>query len=305
MQTLLLQNLSLRFFGFTYNIPNFTDINIIANLRLKINRFPKIFGIFAAIGQKMSKSVEKSFEGSLFMQWTIESLDIILRALLAVVALFVLTRLLGAKQISQLSFFDYVIGISIGSVAAEMTVARDIPYHYAVIAMAVFALVAVAVSFWSDKSIWARRILLGTPTVLIDNGKLIEKNLKRAKLDVNELLCELRTQGYFNVADIKYAIMETNGKVSLLPKESKKQVTCEDLKLSPNREGLIANIIIDGNVMERNLKAAGRDRAWLEKELKKQKCGQISQIFLATLDENGAMSVYRKGETAAKTTILN
>lgn len=239
------------------------------------------------------------------MQWILESADIVFRAFLAVVALFVLTRLLGAKQISQLSFFDYVIGISIGSVAAEMTVARDIPYHYAVIAMLVFTLVALGMSFWSDKSIWARRILIGTPTVLIDNGKLIEKNLKNAKLDVNELLSELRTQGYFNAADIKYAIMETNGKISLLPKESKKQVTCEDLQLSPNSEAPVANVIIDGKVMERNLKAAGRDRSWLKKELKKQKCGQISQIFLATLDVHGALSVYRKGETAAETTVLN
>ncbi len=239
------------------------------------------------------------------MQWIIESLDIVLRAFMAVVVLFILTRILGAKQISQLSFFDYAIGISIGSVAAEMTVDRDIPYHYAVIAMIVFTLVAIGMSVWSDKSIWARRIFIGTPEVLIQNGRLIEKNLKSSKLDVNELLSELRAQGYFNIADIKYAVMETNGKISLMPKETKKNVTCEDLQLSPKSEGLIANVVIDGKVMERNLKAAGRDESWLKQELAKQKCGQISQIFLATLDESGALSVYKKNENAAETTVLN
>ena len=239
------------------------------------------------------------------MQWITESLDIVLRAFMALAALFVLTRILGVKQISQMSFFDYVIGISIGSVAAEMTVNRDLPYHFAVIAMIVFALVAIGMSFWADKSIWARRILVGTPVVLIYNGKIVEKNLKSAKLDVNELLAELRAQGYFNPADIKYAIMETTGKVSLMPTEAKKNVTCEDLNLSPQSEGMVANVIIDGKIMERNLKAAGRDDNWLKQELSRQKCGQISQIFLATLDQNGALSVYKKDADYAGTTFFD
>ena len=239
------------------------------------------------------------------MQWFIESLDIVLRAVLAVAALFVLTRILGVKQISQLSFFDYVIGISMGSIAAEMTVNRDLPYHYAVIAMLVFSLIALGISVWTDKSIWARRIFVGTPMLLIENGKIEEKNLKHAKLDVNELLAECRAQGYFNIADIKFAVMETTGKVSLMPKEDKKNVTCGDMNLAPAQEGLVANVIIDGKIMERNLKAAGKNDDWLRSELKRQKCGQMSDIFLATLDADGALSVYFKRDDAPRTTVFD
>lgn len=239
------------------------------------------------------------------MQWLVESFDIVLRAFLAVVVLFILTRILGVKQISQMSFFDYAIGISIGSVAAEMTVNQDIPYHYAVISMLVFALVAIGVSVWADKSIWARRIFVGTPMVLIQKGEIAEKNLRKAKIDINELLAELRAQGYFNVADIKYAVLETTGKLSVMPKESKKNVTCEDINLLPRSEGLVANVVIDGKIMERNLKGAGRDTAWLLKELKKQKYGSLSDIFLATVDDQGALSVYQKKEEGTSKTIFD
>lgn len=239
------------------------------------------------------------------MNWVIESFDIVLRALMSVVALFILTRILGAKQISQMSFFDYAIGISIGSIAAEMTVDRELPYHYAIIAMLVFSLAALFISFWTDKSIWARRLFVGTPILLVQNGKIIEKNLKHAKMDLNELLGECRMQGYFNLADIKYAVMETNGKLSLLPKEEKKNVTCGDLGISPAVEGLVANVIIDGKIMKRNLKAAGKNDDWLKAELKKQKYNAVSEVFLATVDSAGALTVYRKGVQGARATVFD
>ena len=235
----------------------------------------------------------------------IESGDIVLRALMSVVVLFILTKLLGAKQISQLSFFDYAIGISIGSIAAEMTINRDLPYHYAAVAMVVYTLLALLISYTTNKSIWMRRFFVGTPKLLINNGRLIEKNLKRTKLDVNELLSECRIAGYFNISDVKFAIMETNGEISFMPKDEKRGVVCEDMQIQPSPEGMVANVVIDGKVMERNLKAAGKNGDWLHKKLKEQKCDKIQDILLATVDNNSQLSVYFKNDDSPGTTMFD
>lgn len=237
--------------------------------------------------------------------WLLESGDIVLRAVFAIIWLFLFTRILGAKQISQLTFFDYVIGISMGSIAAEMTVNRDQPYHYAVIAMAIFSLLALLISFLATKSMAARRFLVGKPMLLIKNGRLLEKNLKRSKLDINEFLAQCRLQGYFNLADIEFALMEANGQISFLPKEEKRGVVCEDMGLSPEQEGLVANVVIDGKVMKRNLKAAGKDESWLKKALAQQKAGNISEILLATVDIQGSLSVYHKNDGQSADTMLD
>ena len=161
----------------------------------------------------------------------VEILDVILRALISLIALFSVTKLLGKKQVSQLSLFDYVIGISIGNFAAEMTTDLDLPYTHGVVAVLIFGLVAYLVSVFTMKSISLRRFFIGTPTVLIQEGKILMKGLKQVKFDVNDLLEECRGNGYFDISQIEYALMEANGKLSILPKGENLPVTIKDMNI--------------------------------------------------------------------------
>lgn len=226
--------------------------------------------------------------------------EIIIRSVISVAVLFVLAKLMGSKQISQLTFFDYVVGISIGSIAAEMSADTELPFHFPLIAMGVYAVIAVAISVVTNKSIKMRRFMNGTPSILIDRGRILRENLKHEKIDLNELLCQCRGQGYFNLADIDFAILETNGKLSILPRSDKRPVTPEDMNLTPPEEGLCANVVIDGQVMEKHLEAIGKNREWLRHQMKEQKIKDVSDIILATCDTNGNFSAYLKNEAKPK-----
>lgn len=227
------------------------------------------------------------------VKW-IELLDVFIRALLSLITLFLIAKMLGAKQVSQLSLFDYVIGISIGNFAAEMTINLESQYLNGILAVVVFGFVAYFVSFLTMKSIKLRRFFMGTPTIVIQKGKLLESNLKKLKLDVNNLLEECRCNGYFNIEEIEYAIMEVNGNISILPKGKYKPVVIQDLDLEVPKQGLCANVIIDGKPMSNNLKIALKDEAWLLNEINKQGYDDYSKILLATLDINGELTVYER-----------
>ena len=226
----------------------------------------------------------------------IEVLDVIIRSLLSLVTLFLVTKMLGKKQVSQLSLFDYVIGISIGNFAAEMTINVDSQYMNGIVSVIMFGLVAYLVSILTMKSIILRRYFMGVPTILIQEGKIIEKNMRKVKFDVNDLLEEIRSNGYFNLEEVEYAIMEANGKVSVLPKADYKPVTIKDLNLKVSQDSLVANVIIDGKIMVNNLKNMHKTKEWLVKDLKQKGYKKYDDIILATLDINDKVVVYEKNE---------
>jgi uncharacterized membrane protein YcaP (DUF421 family) len=219
-------------------------------------------------------------------------------------ALFFLTKMLGRKQVSQLSASDYVIGISMGSIAAEMTINMDTPYFDGLVAMITYAVLAFLISLLTLKSIKLRRFLTGTPVVLIKDGKIIKKNLRKSLLDINDLLQECRSSGYFNLNDIAYAIMEACGKLSFLPKTPNRPVTLKDLKLKDTKAGLSANVIIDGEIMSENLKLIKKDQKWILKEIKKQGYDSPEKIFLATVDLNYKVSIYALIDNAETGNVL-
>lgn len=231
--------------------------------------------------------------------------EILLRSLLSIVILFVLAKLMGSKQISQMTFFDYAIGISIGSIAADIAADIESSYIDAICGMVIYAAVAVLISYLSQKFIPARRILVGTPTILISRGQILRQNLAKVKMEINELLCECRVGGYFNIADLEYAIMEPNGRISFIPKAAKKPVTAEDLNLTPQQDRLVANIILDGKVMPENLKCMGKNEEWLYRQLKQQGIKNKEDIILATLDTDNNLSVYQEGQKQKKLQIID
>ncbi len=220
------------------------------------------------------------------------TLILIMKGFISVFYLFLVIKVLGKKQISELNILDYVIGISLGNIAAEMTVNKDITTINGLIAMSIYAIVSLFISFITQKSIWARRFISGTPVVLIENGKISKEKLKEVKIDINDLLQDARENGYFDLAEIEYAIMEVSGKVSFLPKSQYRPATCHDLKIKTDYEGLVANLVIDGKIMKEHLKTIKHDEKWLMARLKKEGYDNLEDVLLAICDTKEKLTVY-------------
>lgn len=232
-----------------------------------------------------------------------EILEVSYRAIISLVTLFLITKILGKKQVSQLSLFDYVIGISIGNFAAEVTINLEAEWINGVVAVLIFGLVAYSVSIITMKSIVARRFFMGSPTIVIQNGKIIKESLKRVKLDINDLLEECRNNNVFDLNQINYALMEANGKLSILLKPEYLPLTPKDMKLNPEKNGLVANVIIDKKIMQENLKQMNKDDKWLLKELKTKKV-KLEDILLCTMDINDKLTIYKQKENEKIKNIL-
>lgn len=229
----------------------------------------------------------------------IEALYMIPRSLLSLFTLFIVTKLLGKKQVSELSLFDYVIGISIGNFSAEMVMNMDVQYINGIISMITFGVVAWLVSYLTMNSMTLRRIIIGTPTILIQNGKIIEKNLRKTMIDINDLLEQCRNNGTFDISEIEFAIMEANGKISFLPKKEYTPVTLKDMSLKGSKNGLCSNVIIDGHIMKNNLLNMNKNVEWLLKELK-VKGKKDKDILLGILDINDKLTLFEKNDIDIK-----
>lgn len=221
-------------------------------------------------------------------------LCLILKSIGAIIILFILTKLLGKKQIGQMNLFDYVIGISIGNVVAEMSINKEVIFIDGVVTMVVYTLIALLISYLTTKSMTLRKLIGGTPVVIIENGKIIEDGLTKVKFDINDLLEEARINGYFELSEIEYAIMEANGRVSFLPKTKYKPLTPYDIKIKSKYKGLSANVIIDGVIMEKNLKYVKKDKKWLKKRLENQGYSDIERLLLVICNTNEELTIYEK-----------
>ncbi|MBQ1812421.1 MAG: DUF421 domain-containing protein [Bacilli bacterium] len=230
-----------------------------------------------------------------------ELLNVVFRALISLIVLFLVTKLIGKKQVSQLSLFDYVIGISIGNFAAEMTINLESEEIYGILAVVIFGGIAYLVSILSIKSIKLRRFFMGTPTILIEHGKILQDSFYKVRYDINDMLEQCRIKGYYDISEIEYAIVEANGELSIMPNGSNRNVTIKDMNLKVEKQGLCANVIIDGKIMYHNLKVINKDVEWLNKELK-IKGKKIDDIILSTVDINGKINFYERNK---KGKILN
>lgn len=221
-------------------------------------------------------------------------LDIFIRSLVSVVFLFLITELMGKKQISQLNMFDYIIGISIGSIAASLSVDDSINYIDGIFSMLVYGGIATIISILTTKSIKLRRIFTGTPSILIGNGKIDYHNLKKSRLDINDLLQIARENGYYNISEINYAILEPSGKVSFLPKAKYVPTTPNDMKIKVSDNSICSNLVIDGVIMENNLKNIDKNRDWLITRLNKLGFDDVSKLVLVICDNKEKLTVFEK-----------
>ena len=232
-----------------------------------------------------------------------ELLNVVFRALVSLVALFLVTKLIGKKQVSQLSLFDYVIGISIGNFAAEMTINLESEEIYGIVAVMIFGLIAYLVSVLAMKSMRLRRFFMGVPTIIIEHGQFLYDSFYKARYDINDVLEQCRIKGYYDVSDIEYAIVEANGELSILAKDEMCPATKKDINGKIEKTGLCANVIIDGKIMYKNLEEINKDVNWLNRELK-IKGKDTKNILLATVDVNNKLNLYEKNRTSKVLDVL-
>ncbi len=212
-----------------------------------------------------------------------ELLKIAFTSVISVITLFLLTKLMGNKQISQLSMFDYIIGISIGSIAAEFATELENPER-TLVAMIIYAVSAYLVSLVTGKSTHMRKIIIGKPLILFDKGKLYRENFKKAKIDISDFLTHCRNQGYFDLSQMQTAVFEYNGSISILPTEANRPLSPSDMNMNPIQQEILVNVILDGNINEENLKYTGNNKIWLEKQLHDQGFHHADEIFLGSVN---------------------
>lgn len=226
-----------------------------------------------------------------------EWVKLIIFSFVAVVYLFFVSKILGKKQIAQLEFIDYVMGISIGSIAAEMaTDTGETPFYFYLIAMTVFFLVDLAITFVGRKGPALKHFFKGRPITVIYDGKFDYENLKVSKLDVNDVLALCREQGYFDITQVAYAVFETSGKLSVLPKSPYKQVTAEDMGVKLPPASLPCILVVDGNISYSGLNEINKTVEWLKAKTDLDD-KTMKNVLLATYDnESGEVNVQLKEE---------
>ena len=224
-----------------------------------------------------------------------EFLKIGLAALVSYLALFMAAKLVGRKQISQLDFMDYITGITIGSIAAEL--ATDLEdMGKPLLALILYALLTWLISQINLRMGRSRKFLNGTPTIVMDGGRLCRENMKKAKLDLSEFMVMCRQQGYFDLSAIQTAVFEYNGRLTILPVSNRRPVTPEDMQLHPAQEHILVEIILDGRVLDENLRRMGLTPAWLEKQLRNQCIHGPEEVYLALCDDKHRLICYRMDE---------
>ena len=222
-----------------------------------------------------------------------EIIHIILRTILVLIIIFFLFKLLGKKQVSQMNMFDYITGITIGSIVADISLDIEKNLLGGLISLFIYCLISILISYLSLKSIHLRTLFNGNPTVLIENGQLNRENMSKNKITINILEREARLMGYFHLEEINTAILEENGKISFEPQEKDKPTTKKDLNIKSSNQGLVYNIIIDGIIIKENLPLAKINSKWLNHQLKilgKKK----EDILLLTIDNSKKINYYLK-----------
>lgn len=223
------------------------------------------------------------------------TLVVVIRSVIAFFVLLLLVRVMGKQQVAQLTFFDYVVGITIGSIASTLSVQANENLLSTMAGLVTWATLAILMAYLSMHNARIRKLIDGGPTVVVQNGKILEENLRRIRIPLEQLLSELRTMGVFNISEVESALFEPGGKISVQKKSQKQPVTPEDLNISPQYIGLPVNLIMDGAILQDSLKSLNLSKAWLQHQLSKQNISDITEVSLAQLDAKGNLYVDLKG----------
>ncbi|NSW83239.1 MAG: DUF421 domain-containing protein [Syntrophothermus sp.] len=214
-----------------------------------------------------------------------------LKTAVAFFGILVYTRILGKQQISQMTFYEYVTGITFGSIAAAIALDREANTGIFLWVLTVFVALNYFTGVLTVKSRPMRKLIEGEPTILIHNGKILEHNMAKLRYDMENLMMQLREKNVFNIADVEFAVAENDGNLSVLVKSQKRPVTPADLNMPTRYEGIPSEIIVDGEVVYQNLKQNNLDEQWLIQELKKRGYNSPKDILYASLDTDGNLYI--------------
>ena len=215
------------------------------------------------------------------------------RSIVLYILVLIVMRLMGKREIGQLQPFELAIAIMIADLASIPMTEIGIPIYYGIVPILGLLMMHMFISFLNMKSIKAREILCGRPSILIYRGKIIEKELKKQRFTINELEERLRGNDVFNIGDVEYAILETSGQVTVIQKPEKRNVTPEDLNITPDYQGIPYDLVVDGKVMTENLKELGKNYKWLEKQTEKFNM-KPEEALVVTLDAKGQIFCQKK-----------
>lgn len=220
-----------------------------------------------------------------------EGLVVFIRAIIGYFSILIFTKILGKQQISQLTFFDYVLGITIGSMAATLTTdlsSRAWPHW---IGLITWAILGYLFEIFTVKWRFVSKMITGDPKIVIVDGLILENTLKRMKYTAYDLVQLLRNKDVFDLKEIEFAILEPNGQLSVLKKSEYKNLTPKDMKIKTQPSKLSLDVIYDGIIIEENLKRLNKEKKWLLGQLKVQGIQDISEVFFATLDTSGGLYI--------------
>lgn len=217
--------------------------------------------------------------------------EYILMPIFSLIILFILTRLMGYRQVSQLNMYDYIIGITIGSIASEFIIMGYDDYLRPFIAMIVYTIFTIVISFISGRSLKARKFIEGNPIVLYEKDQIYNEQLNKAKMDLDEFLMQCRTNGYFDLKQLDTIVLETNGKLSFFPKEKYRPVQFDDLNKEIQKTTLPTVLIKQGTIYHHNLKQTNHDEAWLSSYLKEKGIG-LQDVLLLVEEDNSNLQLY-------------
>lgn len=217
-------------------------------------------------------------------------LVVFVRTIILYLLVVIVMRIMGKRQIGQLQPFELVVAIMLSELAAVPMQNTGIPLINGIIPIATLLFLQIIFSYLNLKSELARKYICGTPSVVINNGKIVESELKRLQYNINDLLEQLRSKNCCNVSDVEFAILETSGDLSLILKSQKRPITPSDLSIQTNYEGIPTNLILDGKINHDNLRKIDLDENWLISELKQYNINNPKEIFFCSIDSNGILN---------------
>lgn len=221
----------------------------------------------------------------------IKFMEVVARSIATYVILLVLGRIIGRKLISRITFFDFIVGVTLGSIAVRIALGSQESPIFAAVSAIIITVLVVITDYLNINSISLRKVVDGEPIILISNGELLDYNLKKAKITINKLMMQLREKDIFKFDDVELAIIENDGELTVLPKTAKQPVTAGDLNISTPNNGLLMDIIIDGKLIDKNLKASHYNENWILEQLKKHNISDIDEVFYAGLNAAGVLYV--------------
>ncbi|MET3289877.1 UNVERIFIED_CONTAM: uncharacterized membrane protein YcaP (DUF421 family) [Brevibacillus sp. OAP136] len=225
-------------------------------------------------------------------------LETIIKTLSGFVVILVLTRILGKKQLSNVTFFTYVTGITIGSITGAMVIEQNVNFYEGLLSLSLWVLLTIFVEYVSLKSSKARVLLDGQPTIVIKKGEILEEAMAQSRLNMDDLSMMLRKENVFSIKDVAYAILEPNGQLSIMKTKGAESVSRDDLQIKKTAVNVFpSELIVDSQIVEKNLKEFNLSKEWLYQELAKHGVYSVEEVFYAELQEDGSVIVDKKGNS--------